>query len=61
MQTAARKKWAFRQRLKEGRTGDNPISIGIEFKTEGTENLKARLPNSVRHLGIFKEVMTGGA
>jgi hypothetical protein len=38
--------------LKEGREGEDLISIGIEFQTEGAAELKARLPNSVRHLGM---------
>jgi len=44
----------FKQRLKEGREGEDMISIGIAFQTEGAEQLKASLPNYVRHLGIAR-------
>jgi len=40
----------FRLYWKEGREGEDLISIGIEFKTKGDEMLKVLLPNSVRHL-----------
>lgn len=48
------KKWDFRLRLKEAREGKERISIGIAFQTGGAEKLKARFPNSVRHLGMAR-------
>jgi len=40
--------------LREGIGGEDLISIEIEFKTEGAEKLKARLPNAVRHVGMAR-------
>jgi len=45
--------------LKEDREGEDLISIGREFKTKGTAKLIARLPNSVRQLGMAR-MMAGG-
>jgi len=44
----------FRLNLKEGREGEDLISTGMEFQTEGAEMLKAHLPNSVRHLRMAR-------